>query len=132
MASLIYLDTHVVAWLYAGQRDLLPKLARSLIEGNDLLISPMVALELEYLFEIKRVKDRAERVIEALRNEIGLAYCDLPFAAVAQAAWRETWTRDPFDRMIVAQARLRDVPLITKDRNIRKRFDEAVWERARA
>lgn len=129
---MIYLDTHVVAWLYAGQRDLLPRFARSLIEGNDLLISPMVALELQYLFETKRAKDRAERVVDALRNEIALSYCDLPFAAVAETACRETWTRDPFDRIIVAHARIRAVPLITKDRTIRRRFDEAVWDRARA
>ena len=39
---MIYLDTHVVVWLYAGRTDLFPPLAKSQIDGNDLLISPLV------------------------------------------------------------------------------------------
>jgi PIN domain nuclease of toxin-antitoxin system len=38
-----------------------------------------------------------------------------------------SWTRDPFDRLIVAQAAVRDAPLLTKDRAIRRRYRAAVW-----
>ena len=50
----IYLDTHVVLWLSEGLVERLPKAARRSIEENDLLFSPMVRLELQYLYEIKR------------------------------------------------------------------------------
>lgn len=132
MEAVIYLDTHVVAWLYAGRVDLLPRFARALIDGNELLVSPIVALELQYLHEIKRITEPADRILDALRNDIALSFCDLPFADVAQAACRERWTRDPFDRILVAHARIRAVPLVTKDRVIRRRFAEAVWDRPRA
>jgi len=57
--------------------------------------------------------------------------CDLSFEDVARAALRESWTGDPFDRMIVAQARLREAALITKDRSIREHYSRAVWARPR-
>lgn len=131
MEAVIYLDTHVVAWLYAGRSDLLSSLARSLVDGNDLLISPMVALELQYLYEIGKTADPAEAVINTLNAAIGLRFCDLAFADVSRAAWIETWTRDPFDRIIVAQAKLRGEPLVTKDRTIRRRYARALWDRPR-
>ena len=37
------------------------------------------------------------------------------------------WTRDPFDRLIVGQARASRLGLITKDRQIRRHFDGAFW-----
>ena len=44
-----------------------------------------------------------------------------------EAAERLSWTRDPFDRLIVAQASLAGAPLVTKDRMIRKHFAKAAW-----
>ena len=128
---MIYLDTHVVAWLYAGRVDLLPSLVRTLVDGNELLMSPMVGLELQYLHEIGKTTDPADAVINTLSAAIGLRFCDLAFAEVSRASWAETWTRDPFDRIIVAQARLRGEPLITRDRTIRRRYARALWDRPR-
>lgn len=127
MAPLIYLDTHVAAWMYAGRTDLLPDRVQALLEEHDLLVSPAVILELEYLFEIKRATEPAKTVLAALQREVGLAVCDLPFPAVVETALTQSWTRDPFDRLIVSQAALRESRLITKDRHIRESFPEAVW-----
>jgi PIN domain nuclease of toxin-antitoxin system len=125
---MIYLDTHVVAWLYAGRTDLLPPLARSLIEGNDLLVSPMVALELQYLFEIERISVEPNEILDALGRELQLKECNLPFRDVVNASLRESWTRDPFDRLIVGQANLRGAPLLSKDETIRANYSDAVWD----
>ena len=127
MASLIYLDTHVAAWLFEGRTDKFPEKLRQEIEDNDLLISPAVVLELQYLFEIRRVTEPAAAVVEALEREIGLRVCDLPFASVIQIALGQSWTRDPFDRVIVAHAALREAPLMTKDELIRSRYPRAFW-----
>jgi PIN domain nuclease of toxin-antitoxin system len=129
MASLIYADTHVVAWLYAGRIDLIPTRSRSLLESHELLISPMVALELQYLFETGRAAEPARSVLQGLGRELGLRLCDLPFPDVAGIALRQSWTRDPFDRVIVAQAALRRAPLITKDSDIRAHYERALWGR---
>jgi PIN domain nuclease of toxin-antitoxin system len=128
VASLIYLDTHVVIWLRAGRIDLLPAPARILLEENDLLVSPIVALELQYLFEMERVAEPAEVVLAALTRDLGLGVCESPFSAVARVALGQSWTRDPFDRVIVSQAVLRDAPLLTKDPLIRTHYSRAVWD----
>ncbi len=89
----------------------------------------MVALELEYLFETGRTSEPARTVLQALGRDIGLRLCDLPFADLAGAAMRQSWTRDLFDRIIVAQAALRRPSLNTKDANIRTHYDRALWGR---
>ena len=53
---MIYLDTHAVIWLYAGEIDLFPAKAKDAIEASELLISPAVLLELQFLKEIGRIK----------------------------------------------------------------------------
>ncbi len=129
---MIYLDTHVVLWLREGLVDRLSKIARKLLDENDLLVSPMVRLELQYLFETKRCSVAAHVILKELQSEIGLSVCDLPFDVVAAKATEIAWTRDPFDRLIVANASCRGVRLLTKDANIRRHAKFAVWnERTR-
>ena len=124
---MIYLDTHTVAALYQGALKGFSEAARKAIEDeDDLRISPMVLLELEYLHEIKRIRVSARRVVDALASEIGLKICDLAFTDVAQKAVEERWTRDPFDRLILAQARLARAKLITKDRAMHEHYSQAL------
>ena len=113
--------------MFAGLVDPLPARVRELLDGSDLLISPAVQLELQYLFEIRRTAEPAKMVLESLGREVGLKVCDLPFPDVVEIALSLDWTRDPFDRLLVSQAELRRTPLITKDRHIRDYFPRAVW-----
>ena len=87
----------------------------------------MVVLELQYLREIGRIRHRPMRVIAALRADLGLSLSDLPFAAVAARAQTFSWTRDPFDRLIAAQAALARARLVTRDEVIRRKFRLALW-----
>ena len=128
----MYLDTHVVIWLYQKDEQRISRLARELIESSDLLVSPMVLLELEYLFETGRTSARAAEVYDYLHHTIQIGVCSKPFAAVARKSIGMKsigmkWTRDPFDRLITAQAALDESPLLTKDDTIRAHYPEAVW-----
>jgi PIN domain nuclease of toxin-antitoxin system len=127
VAALIYLDTHVVAWLFAGEVELFPERVQTLIDTEELLISPIVELELQYLYELKRTTQPGATVVKSLEEEIGIARCELPFSQVVSAALENDWTRDPFDRIVVAQAQVRKTPLLTRDANIRDHYAEAVW-----
>jgi len=129
MATVTYLDTHVAAWMFAGRTDLLPPRVRRLLEDREILISPIVGLELQYLFETGRTTEPAAVVLQALIQEAGVRVCDLPFADVIEMAQRESWTRDPFDRIIVGQAALRKASLVTKDATVRSHYRRAVWGR---
>lgn len=123
----LYLDTHVVVWLYEGLIEKLSKHAKQLINGNDLLISPMTQLELVYLYETKKISRTASTIIHELYVRVGLQLCEMPFDAVVDKASSLDWTRDPFDRMIAAQALCAKSKLLTKDKIIRKHCKSAVW-----
>lgn len=124
----LYLDTHILVWLYQdGVTRLTPLAVQGIESADQLLISPMVELELTYLHEIFRINCPALGILEYLRRAIGLETCKQPFAAVVGAALALDWTRDPFDRLIVAQAANREAPLLTADQNIRAHYPAAVW-----
>jgi PIN domain nuclease of toxin-antitoxin system len=122
-----YLDTHAAVALYQGEPTVFSAKAReALEEDTDIRISPMVLLELEYLHEIKRIRVPAARILGSLSTEIGLTLCNMPFSEVVRQALEERWTRDPFDRLIVAQAKANDATLITRDRAMRRRYARAL------
>ncbi len=124
---MIYLDTHVAVWLYDARLDSFPARAKQLLEENDLRLSPMAILELQYLHEIKRITVEAPLIVEYLMATINLQICPLPFHRVVIEALDINWTRDPFDRLIVAQTRAGRGRLLTKDNNIHTHTDLAVW-----
>lgn len=105
----------------------LGKAAQEAIDQNELRVSPAVVLELEYLHEIGRLGPGARKIAGALAAELGLRICDLPFPAIVDCALQEKWTRDPFDRLIVAHAKVQGAPLITKDEKIRRHYRRAIW-----
>ncbi len=124
---MIYLDTHVIAWLFAGKTDLIPINIQREISKEELLISPMVTLELQYLFELGRVSKSGLDVVQDLEMRIGLKTCDLSFETVIKYALDQTWTRDPFDRIIVSHASIRSSKLVTKDSTIYKNYKHTLW-----
>ena len=124
----IYLDTHVVVWLYSGDIGRFPPGVRRLIESNELYVSPAVILELQFLKEIKRLTVEPILIIEDLSASIGVKVCEHPFVDIIRASLTQTWTRDPFDRMIVGNAALNGNTLITKDSMIRDNYEYAYWQ----
>jgi PIN domain nuclease of toxin-antitoxin system len=84
-------------------------------------------LELQYLYELQRTTQPGSVVVDTLEEEIGLSRCKLPFAQVISEALNNNWTRDPFDRIVVAQAQVRQMPLLTRDSSIRDHYTEAIW-----
>ena len=123
-----YLDTNVVVWLAQGAIARISRKAQDVLEQADLLISPMVLIELEYLYELNRIKLPARDVRLKIEHEIGVRVCDLSFLSVASAGLDEKWTRDPFDRMIVAQAKANGLALlISADEEIEKHYPRTAW-----
>ena len=125
---IVYLDTHAVIRVAQGNTRSLGRDASRLIEKAELLISPIVLLELELLFEISRIKLPSRDMHRKIEAELGVRLCSLPFAENACAALDEKWTRDPFDRLIVANAKANGfAPLISADEKIAQHYPRTVW-----
>jgi len=123
----IFLDTHVVVWLYAGMLDKLSKTAIEHIEQNTLMASQVVRLELQYLHEIGRLTVTADTVLTELRKSIGMKVSEDLTGSVFDNAIESDWTRDVFDRLIVAEAKTHKTTLLSKDRKILDHYTGAVW-----
>jgi PIN domain nuclease of toxin-antitoxin system len=123
-----YLDTSIAVWLAQGDLTRITPTALDSIRKSNLLVSPMVALELAYLHEINRITLTSQDVLLKLRAELGVEVCDSSFASLIAVAVNEKWTRDPFDRVIVSQAKANGLaPLISSDEAIRKNYIKTVW-----
>lgn len=87
----------------------------------------MVMLELEILFERGKIDRDAASLIERLSGRIELAMSQTPLPAIVDRARSFAWTRDPFDRLIVAHAMADGARLVTADALILANFADAVW-----
>ena len=74
-----------------------------------------------------RVSEPAEALIDGLADEIGLTMSTASFSAIVARARTFAWTRDPFDRLIVANAMADGARLLTADGRILEHFADAVW-----
>lgn len=124
----VHLDTHAALWLYAGEVERFSDRARSILERAALYISPLVLLEIQYLKETGKLNVKPDTFLRDMREALGLEISQAPFASVAIEAVRLSWTRDPFDRMIVAQAMVDEARLLTRDKTILKHCRQAFWE----
>jgi PIN domain nuclease of toxin-antitoxin system len=125
-----YLDTSVAVWLAQNSLDRISQAALGHLRQPraDCRLSPAVLLELQFLFEIGRIVLPAADIRRKLEGELAVAVCPFGFPAIAEAALSESWTRDPFDRLITAHARANGLAwLITSDRRIREAYPRAIW-----
>lgn len=120
------LDTHALIWWLTDDRRL-GRRARQAIDRDEILVSVVSAWEIE----LKRVRGRiaadTRAILEEVTGTLGFAWLDIGPAHVATLADLPLLHRDPYDRMLVAQATLAHVPLITDDRNLRRYEIETIW-----
>lgn len=113
----LLLDTHLLLWA-AGQPKKLPAAARKLLvdPDNELLFSAVSLWEVA----IKRGLDRTDFQVEARVLRRGLldnGYVELPMRGEHAVAIDSLPPihKDPFDRMLVAQANVEGIILLTAD-----------------
>ncbi len=87
----------------------------------------MVILEIDFLREIGRVYESGEHVFRDLAKRSGLMLSETPFAEVVSEASRQSWTKDPFDRIIVGDASVHNASLVTTDSFIHENYPRALW-----
>lgn len=123
----IHLDTHVAIWMYESRPGRISRSAARLLARCQPVISPFVRLELHQIREAGRIRYDPEAVLSVLTREAGAELSQASLAIVVEHATTFAWTRDPFDRLIVANAMADGCGLITADERIRALFPGAVW-----
>jgi PIN domain nuclease of toxin-antitoxin system len=114
----LLLDTHAFLWWLDGDRRLSLK-ARRLIanETNAVLVSAASAWEITTkarLGKLPGAQDVAADVVGCMANQ-GFMPLDITVLHAQRAGTLAGEHRDPFDRMLVAQAQLEDVAIASDD-----------------
>ncbi|HKE83410.1 MAG TPA: type II toxin-antitoxin system VapC family toxin [Vicinamibacterales bacterium] len=125
----LLLDTHAFLWFAAGDRRL-SRRARAAMEADDaeLLVSAASVWEMSIKASVGRLRLPAP-VDAYMAEKIAEGYQMAPVtwahaAAVQQLPFHH---RDPFDRLLVAHARVERYRLVTRDRVFRKYGVDIVW-----
>lgn len=122
-----FLDTHAAVALWRGDVDAFGRRSQDLLERSAIFVSPIARLELALLEEIGRLSVSPDEIINALAVDCGVTLSNDPIQPIVAKAMDLRWTRDPFDRLLVATAILHKAPLVTRDELIQKHFEDAVW-----
>jgi PIN domain nuclease of toxin-antitoxin system len=122
-----FLDTHAVIFLWEGRTEVFGAGSREILEQSLLLISPLVRLEMGFLKEVGKLKAEPDQILGSLTSDYGAVLTDDSLEALVPLAMPLSWTRDPFDRLLVATALLHQAPLVTRDSRIHEHFPGAVW-----
>jgi PIN domain nuclease of toxin-antitoxin system len=118
----LLLDTHVLIWWDEG-RELRPRARDAILAAEQVYVSAVSGWEIETKIALGRLETTRDVVNAAAES----GFEELPLRlAHARAARELPWHhRDPFDRMLVAQARSEGLTLVTRDRTLR-RYDVKV------
>lgn len=115
---MVLIDTHIAVFLHANELGKISVATRDQLETHDILLPELARLELQYLYEIKRIAFPPEHIVNDLYGEIGLTVSNTLTNSLIQTAIGIDWARDVFDRLIVADALFRNCSLITRDTKI--------------
>ena len=124
----VYLDTHVAAYVHAGDPNLLSPTATHMLEAaTTTRISPMVVLELQYLYERSRIAYPGAEIAGFLADQFGIVVDAEGMGDAVLRAASFAWTRDPFARTITAHAARAGAFLLTRNPTIRDNYAGAIW-----
>ncbi len=125
----VLLDTHVIVHLNQNDQKKFGPLASEIVNHSYLLIPQISILELDYLHEIGRITKRGKEFASNLMFSINATLEMSPLIGLVDFSQKIQWTRDPFDRLIVAASMYMKVPLLTSDENILRNYKDAIDER---
>jgi PIN domain nuclease of toxin-antitoxin system len=124
------LDTHALLWCFNADPSLSPRVRRLIEDGsNEILVSAASAWEIATKVRLGKLPTGEELVADFGRYLAQLG-CDTLSISVEHAirAGRLMGPhRDPFDRMLIAQAQAEDLPIVSNDRIFDTYHVHRVW-----
>jgi PIN domain nuclease of toxin-antitoxin system len=113
----LLLDTHVFLWLQTDPDRLGEQRATIEDERNALLLSAASSWEIAIKYELGKLPlpEAPDRYVPSRMRAIGAQGLPVEHSHALAVAALPPLHRDPFDRLLVAQARLLDLTILTAD-----------------
>lgn len=124
------LDTHTFLWWLLDLPRLSPECRRILDDGaNEVLLSAVSGYELAYKARQGRLTlpEPPEIYVQSRLAANGFGALSIGLNHALRAAILPQIHRDPFDRLLIAQAQLEGIPIVTADPTISRYDVEVIW-----
>ncbi len=126
----LLLDTHVFLWWNEGSPRLSRNAHRLLADpGNNLFFSVVSAWEMALKAQSGKLglPTPVSAYVPARLSHYGMEALGLTLVHVLASSALPAHHRDPFDRMLVAQAQIEQLTIVTHDSELRRYAVETVW-----
>ena len=123
------LDTHAFLWFINGSVDLSPR-AKSIIQNSDNSIHLSIASFWEIAIKLNNGKLAIDMSFEELKKEADkndFRILTIKYEDTRILTSLELFHRDPFDRILIAQAIQNNLTMITKDANFDAYPVKIIW-----
>jgi PIN domain nuclease of toxin-antitoxin system len=115
----LLLDTHALIWFLEGSKSLGREASRAIEDqSNDVVVSAVSAIEVTNKFRTGKLKEAEllARDFEATILAYGFAPLSVTVAHASLAGSLDIPHRDPFDRLLIAQARIEQLALVSNEK----------------
>ena len=114
----VLLDTHALIWFVAGS-ELLPVAVRRVIEdeSNGVYVSAVSAMEITTKYRLGKLPSAALLAVdfERIIGERGFQSLPITVGHAERAGSMDIPHKDPFDRLLIAQALIEHMPLVSNE-----------------
>lgn len=126
----VILDTHTFLWWITDAANLSIR-AREIIKNPDniIYISAASAWEIVIKAKLKKItlKEQPEKLIPEEIQKNAFQVLSIHMYHALKVYELPDIHRDPFDRILVAQSKIEQLPLLSKDKNIKKYGIRVIW-----
>lgn len=123
----LLLDTHIFLWWRIDARELMAECREAIALADSVFVSSASAWEASIKSALGKL-DLPESFERGVKDS-GFSKLPISFVHAAEAGGLPAHHRDPFDRMLVAQARIEGLTLVTHDRSIEPYDVRILWNR---
>jgi PIN domain nuclease of toxin-antitoxin system len=125
----ILLDSHTFVWWVSDDSKLSSAAKRAIEEESGVFVSAVVAWELSTKVRLGKWRDAEPIVTDFFRLLVHYGFDALPITVQHGhlAGSMRGAHRDPFDRMLAAQAEIEDMPLVSADPAFRAFAIRVLW-----
>lgn len=124
----LLLDTHVLVWFLAETRRIPGHLMAALIDPAHVVhVSAVSIWEVTVKSGLGKLALPLDR-LEALIDDAGFSELPVVSAHALEVRHLPLLHRDPFDRLLIAQARHERLTLVTRDPDVRRYPVDTLWD----